>query len=115
VNGARLLKQARDAGLELRVSPAGKLACRGPADQVERFKPALVENRDALIAELLDFVAFDPERLQREADRRNADAASAHQTDRFCSCRKLATNTWPDARRRPVWRCDDCAPTRGRA
>jgi len=115
MSASRLLKQARDAGLTLRVSSAGKLACRGPAEQVERLKPLLVENRDELLAALLDFVPLNPARLQREADRRNDDAVADGITDRWCSCGKLACAAWPSDNGRAVWRCDDCAPTRGRA
>jgi hypothetical protein len=52
---------------------------------------------------------------QREADRRNADAARSGSTDRWCSCGRLATFAWPDGRGRDVWRCLDCAPVRGKA
>lgn len=53
--------------------------------------------------------------LQREADRRNAQAARNGLTDRWCACGRLARLAWPEGNRREVWRCDDCAPTVGRA
>jgi hypothetical protein len=117
MSAARLLKNARAAGLSISVSPAGKLACRGPAETVERLKPALAECRDELIAELRseDSAAYDPERLQREADRRNAEAARNHSTDRFCRCGHLATFAWPGKAGRDAWACGECLPTRGRA
>lgn len=115
MSAARLLKEARAAGLSLRVSPAGKLACRGPAETLERLKPALSEHREALLVELRAERAYDRERLQRDADRRNAEAARDHSTDRFCRCSHLATFAWPDHDGRQVWTCNECAPTRGRA
>ena len=117
MSAARLLKEARAAGLSLRVSPAGKLACRGPSETLERLKPALVERRDELLAELRSEVAaaYDPGRLQREADRRNAEAARNHSTDRFCRCGHLATFSWSGNDGRDVWICAECLPTRGRA
>ncbi|WP_292533818.1 hypothetical protein [Methylocystis sp.] len=115
MSAARLLKEARAAGLSISVSPAGKLACRGPAETVERLKPALSEHRDALLDELRAESAYDPARLQCEADRHSAEAAHAGLTDRFCRCRRLATFAWPDDDGREVWRCLECTPTRGRA
>ena len=115
MSAARLLKEARAAGLSISVSPAGKLSCRGPAEAVERLKPALAEHRDAMLDELRAECAYDPARLQREADRRNAEAARNHSTDRFCRCGHLATFAWPGDDGRDVWICDECAPTRGRA
>ncbi len=51
---------------------------------------------------------------QREADRRNAEAARNHSTDRYCACGALARCQWlTDGR--PTWTCDECAPTMGRA
>ncbi len=117
MSAARLLKEARAAGLSVSVSPAGKLACRGPAETLERLKPTLAERRDELIAELRSEVAaaYDPVGLQREADRRNAVAARQGITDRFCRCGHLATFAWPDDAGRDVWRCVECTPTWGRA
>jgi hypothetical protein len=117
MSASRLLKEARAAGLSLRVSPAGRLACRGPAETLERLKPALVERRDELLAELRSeaAVAYNPERLRREADRRNATAARNGITDRFCRCGHLAEFAWLDDAGRDVWRCVECTPTWGRA
>lgn len=117
MSAARLLKEARAAGLSLRVSPAGRLACRGPAETLERLKPALVERRDELLAELRSEVAaaYDPVHLQREADRRNANAARDGITDRCCRCGHLAEFAWLGDDGRDVWICGECLPTRGRA
>jgi hypothetical protein len=52
MNAARILREARDAGLSLGLSPAGRIAYRGPADLVALFRPALLENRDAIIEAL---------------------------------------------------------------
>lgn len=60
-------------------------------------------------------VAFSIEALQRDADRRNLEALRQGRTDRFCACGRLARLAWPEANRREVWRCDDCASTVGRA
>lgn len=54
-------------------------------------------------------------RLQRAADRRNIQALRSGITDRWCTCGRLARLAWPDGARREVWRCDDCAPSMGRA
>lgn len=113
MSAARLLKEARAAGLFLRVSPAGKLACRGAAETVERLKPALSEHRDALLDELRAESAYDPARLQREADRRNAVAFRAGLTDSFCRCGHSAEFEWLSDDGRSVWICAECAPTRG--
>jgi hypothetical protein len=58
---------------------------------------------------------FSPAAMQREADRRNLQALRNGVTDRWCACGRLARLAWPDGNRREVWRCDDCAPTVGRA
>ncbi len=58
---------------------------------------------------------YDPARLQREADRRNAAAARNYLTDRFCRCGRLAPFAWLGDDGREVWRCVECAPARGRA
>ncbi len=115
MSAARLLKEARAAGLSISVSPAGKLSCRGPAKTLERLKPALAEHRDAMLDELRAECAYDPARLQREADRRNATAARERITDRFCRCGHLAPFAWLGDDGREVWRCVECAPARGRA
>lgn len=65
--------------------------------------------------ERVSAVAYNHARLQREADRRNAEAARSHSTDRFCRCGHLATFAWPDDAGRDVWICAECLPTRGRA
>jgi hypothetical protein len=58
---------------------------------------------------------FSPAAIQREADRRNLQALREGKTDRYCTCGRLARLAWPEGNRREVWRCDDCAPTVGRA
>lgn len=59
--------------------------------------------------------AFSWAAHQREADRRNLEALRKGVTDRWCACGRLARLAWPEGSRREVWRCDDCAPTVGRA
>jgi hypothetical protein len=56
---------------------------------------------------------YDPIGLQRAADKRNAEAQHAQQTDRFCACGHLATFAW---RRdgRDAWRCLECTDAQGR-
>jgi hypothetical protein len=58
---------------------------------------------------------FNPEALQREADRRNALARQARLTDRFCRCGQFAESAWPDANGREIWRCFECLEPGGRA
>lgn len=58
---------------------------------------------------------YDPARLQRDADRRNAAAARERITDRVCRCGHLATFAWPGNDGRDAWICAECLPTRGRA
>jgi hypothetical protein len=59
--------------------------------------------------------AYDPIALQTKADRRNLTAIREGRTDRYCACGRLARLAWPEGNRREVWRCDECAPTAGRA
>jgi hypothetical protein len=75
---------------------------------------ATVASRNPQISNALA-PAFDRERLQREADRRNAEAVRKGSTDRWCACGSRATFAWPDGRRRDVWRCLDCGPVKGEA
>lgn len=58
---------------------------------------------------------YDPARLQREADSRNAAAARDGITDRFCRCGHLAEFAWLGDDGRDVWICGECLPVRGRA
>lgn len=60
-------------------------------------------------------VVFNNASLQRDADRRNLTALREGRTDRYCACGRLARLAWPDGNLRERWRCDDCAPTAGRA
>ena len=75
---------------------------------------ATVASRNPQISSALA-PAFDRERLQREADRRNEKAARERSTDRWCACGQMASYAWPDGLRRDVWRCLDCGPVRGEA
>ena len=52
MSASNILLAAREAGLSLSLSPAGKIAYRGPADVLELFKPTLLENRDAILRAL---------------------------------------------------------------
>ncbi len=52
MSAARLLREARAAGVKLGVSPSGKLSYRGPPEPVQRLLPALAEHRDQLLATL---------------------------------------------------------------
>ena len=58
---------------------------------------------------------FDPVRLQREADRRNAAAIRDRITDRWCACGRLATFAYPNSAGRDVWHCLECLDAYGRA
>lgn len=44
-----LIVLARHAGLALGVSQSGRLSYAGPASVFERFKPAVIENREAIL------------------------------------------------------------------
>ena len=61
-----------------------------------------------------DRAASTLQALQRDPDRRNIQALRSGITDRWCACGRLARLAWPEANRREVWRCDDCAPFMGR-
>jgi hypothetical protein len=75
---------------------------------------ATVASRNRQISNALA-PAFNRAALQREANRRNADAARMGLTDRWCACGARATFAWPDGLRREIWRCLDCGPVRGEA
>lgn len=81
----------RQRGKSEKISPSAETANRRPA------------------------VVYDPARLQAQADRRNREAARRWETDRFCSCGRLAALAWLDDHGREVWRCIECTPTWGRA
>jgi hypothetical protein len=124
MSAAAILLRAQGDGLELTATPAGTIKVRGPRDAVAAWTPTIIENKGALLVELSAVfqnlnvtaaLAFDPTRLQREADRRNADAARMGFTDRWCACGRLASYAWPGGRRRETWRCLDCGPVRGEA
>ncbi len=88
---------------------------KGPSEPFEgglskRFSPNFTASSAPITVP-----AFQRERLQRESDRRNADAARMGLIDRWCACGQLASYAWPDGRRRDVWRCLDCGPVRGEA
>jgi len=88
-----------------------KVATRAnlPDDLLSRLKEAREQIREALAP------AYDPAALQREADRRNAEAAHNGSTERWCRCGNTAGLAWPVGNRREVWMCERCAPTLGRA
>jgi hypothetical protein len=60
MTAAVALREAREAGLTLAVSPTGSIACRGPSAVAERFKPRLIENRVAVLALLAAEAAPQP-------------------------------------------------------
>src|SRR3974390_1532562 len=47
-----IIEGARRDGVELTGTPAGNIKFRGPAEAVARWRPALVENKAAVLAEL---------------------------------------------------------------
>lgn len=53
MSAAQLLREAREAGLQLRVSAEGKLVIRGGADNVLSFKPRLAARRAEIVEELI--------------------------------------------------------------
>ena len=69
MTAALALREAREAGLTLAVSPTGSIACRGPSAVAERFKPRLIENRAAVLA-LLAAEAAPPSSATVSADAR---------------------------------------------
>jgi hypothetical protein len=84
---------------------------------ISNFSISKSENFDfqAPLEATATIAVYEPVALQREANRRNADAQRMGLTDRWCACGARATFAWPDGRRRDVWRCLDCGPVRGRA
>lgn len=129
MSAAAIISRARSDGVQLSVTDRGTIEVRGPVEAVARWRPAIVENKPEIVAALSmpesptesalpadeKCPGFDPAALQAEADRRNAQARQDGITDRWCSCGRLATLAWPIGGLREAWRCDDCAPTRGRA
>jgi hypothetical protein len=69
MTAALALREAREAGLMLTVSPTGSIACRGPTAVAEQFKPRLIENRAAVLA-LLAAEAAPPPSATVSADTR---------------------------------------------
>lgn len=134
-----LIKKAAAAGVSIKLESDNKLKACGPAAARGKWLPIFREHKSELLAKLVhsdrqtvrpplrqgggswqtDAAApvqtYDPTRLQREADRRNAAAARDGITDRFCCCGHLATFAWPGNDGCDVWICNECAPTRGRA
>lgn len=137
MSASLLIKKAAAEGVSLRLENENKLKVCGPADARAKWLPLLREHKSELLAELVPsdrktarpqlreggesrrsydaapVPTYDPERLQREADRRNVAALRERITDRYCRCGHLATFAWPGDDGRPVWICDECAPTRG--
>lgn len=134
-----LIKKAAAEGVSIKLESDNKLKACGPGAARGKWLPIFREHKSELLAKLVhsdrqtvrpplrqgggswqtDAAApvqtYDPVRLQREADRRNREAASRGETDRFCSCGRLAALAWPDDHGRDVWRCVECTPTWGRA
>jgi hypothetical protein len=94
--------------------PKTSLPCEPPKPSKAPFEP-FEGSQSERISPILRSLTYDPAALQNEADRRNLIALREGRTDRFCACGRLARLAWPDGARREVWRCDDCAPTAGRA
>ena len=66
MSALRTLKEAREAGLLLSISPAGKIAYRGPREIFERFAPVLRSERDAILDALTDERRANVERLAKK-------------------------------------------------
>jgi hypothetical protein len=95
MTAALALREAREAGLTLAVSPTGSIACRGPAAVAERFKPRLIENRAAVLALLAAEVAPPPsatasDDARASVDRLLADMAAENERRRDWSKQPLS-------------------------
>lgn len=139
MSASLLIKKAAAEGVSVKLESDNKLKACGPAEARAKWLPILREHKTELLAELdasdhqtvrpplrqggerlrtddgAPVPIHDPARLQREADRLNAEAARNHSTDRFCRCGHLAQFAWPGDNGRDVWICAECLPTRGRA
>lgn len=139
MNASLLIKKAAAEGVNVKLESDNKLKACGPSEARAKWLPILREHRSELLAELTGVTlrpsrpplrqggkswrtndgepvpAYDPARLQREADRRNAAASREAITDRFCRCGHLATFAWSGDDGRDVWVCAECLRARGRA
>ena len=91
-----VIRAARAAGLELALSPAGRIAFCGPASLVELFKPALVENRDAIIQVLASEAVTPPLEERRASVEKLLDQMQAENERRQGWWRKTPDG-WPHA------------------
>jgi hypothetical protein len=82
VSPASVLRAARGAGLMLALSPAGKIAFRGPAHVAELFKPVLLENRAAIVQALAIEAAAPADDARAAVDRLFADMARENERRR---------------------------------
>jgi hypothetical protein len=111
----KLIERVADLGGRLAVE-AGRVRVEAPAPLPDDLLVELREQKAEIVRELAPPVPlYDPARLQAQADRRNREAASRGETDRFCSCGRLAALAWLGDDGREVWRCIECTPTWGRA
>jgi hypothetical protein len=139
MSASLLIKKAAAEGVSVKLESDNKLKACGPAEARAKWLPVLREHKSELLAELAasdrktarpqlrqggeslrtydgaPVLTYDPARLQAQADRRNREAANRWETDRFCSCGRLAALAWLDDHGRDVWRCVECTPTWGRA
>lgn len=134
-----LIKKAAAEGVSVRLESDNKLKACGPDAARAKWLPILREHKSELLAELdasdrqtvrpplrqggeslrtddgAPVPTYNPDRLQAQADRRNAAAVRDRITDRWCACGHLATFAWPDDHGRDTWRCVECTPAWGRA
>jgi hypothetical protein len=115
VKAARLLKEARARGAEVYLK-GDHAAFTGqlPDQLVTAMRAAKTEIVAELKREAAAKPAYDPDRLQREANQRNAQAARDGLTDRWCACGWPATFACRQGNRE-AWKCRECGPTGGTA
>ncbi|RTL84722.1 MAG: hypothetical protein EKK29_13835 [Hyphomicrobiales bacterium] len=105
MSAARALDWLHSHGVTVELD-GGSLRLTGDTDLSPAIVARIRELKPLIVAEL-SRPLFDPDRLQAEADRKNAQAIREGRTDRFCRCGHLA-----EAERiidnRPTWRCDEC-------
>ena len=96
MSASNILCAARNAGLSLSLSPAGKIAYRGPADVLALFKPALVENRDAIIEALAveGAPAATPATFPKTEPADDAHAAVERMLDAMAAQNEAARDWW---------------------
>jgi hypothetical protein len=84
MSAAALVRQAHDDGLELTATAAGTIKVRGPRDAVARWRPVIIENKAALLAELStapEVVSLEERRAAVEALRDAMSAETAARRD----------------------------------